>query len=77
MTKWTNKENSQATEYKIIYKELTTFDNNWRSNVTSSDEAQETLIVSGNATEKLLGPLKASTMYEVTKIMIPLVAHKN
>lgn len=54
-----------------MYKELTSFDNNWRkTNNTKIEERQEIVLVPGNATEKLLGPLKKSTMYEVKLIAL-------
>lgn len=71
LAKWSKTENAQATEYKIIYRELTSFDSHWRkSNGTPIEEKQEILIVSGNTTEKLIGPLKKSTMYEIKMIAL-------
>lgn len=75
MIKWANRENTQATEYRLSYRKLTTFDDNWRKQNSTAlvpmvEERPETIIIPANETEKLLGPLKRSTMYEIRMVAL-------
>lgn len=69
--KWTNRDNSLANQYKIIYHELHSFDENWsKINRTIDDEPEQTIIVPATETETSIGPLKRSTMYEIKMIAL-------
>nr|XP_046912345.1 Ig-like and fibronectin type-III domain-containing protein 1 isoform X1 [Dermatophagoides farinae] len=71
LLKWTNRDNSLANQYKIIFHELHSFDENWSKinhTVTTNDEPEQTIIVPATITETSIGPLKRSTMYEIKMI---------
>lgn len=53
-----------------MYRELTTFDADWKKANMSREENWATLLVPANSTERLIGPLKISTMYEVKMLAL-------
>lgn len=67
--KWTTKDADSGVQYKVIYRQLTAFDDNWKQrNQSRMEDRPEVVIVQGNSTDKLLGPLKPNTMYEIKMI---------
>jgi len=77
-----NKEGTQADEYRISYKALTSFDEHWRKqdNTTASElgvaigpmlpppESVEVVVISANKTEHIIGPLPEATMFELRMV---------
>lgn len=56
-----------------MYKELISFDNDWKKlNQTDhrNNNDELVLLIPGNITEKLIGPVKRSTMYEIKMLAI-------
>ena len=78
---WMNKDGSQADEYKIMYKALTSFDEHWKRQDNSTalelgvalpslppPESTEVVIISANKTEYIIGPVPEATMFEIRMI---------